>query len=164
MNIRKKVVLIPGASGGIGRATVQLFFENGWTVIGVYRQYFGEDFPKDGLFIQSDISEPGDIDFVFSQIKDYSSVLDAIVNNAAIQVAKPLLEISCEDWDQVMAANLRSVFLGLKLAHPLIKAAGGGAIVNVSSIHAVATSANISAYAASKGGLLARTGAMACEF
>ena len=72
MNIHKKVVLITGASGGIGRATVQLFFENGWTVIGVDRQKFGEDFPKDGLFIQSDISEPGDIDFIFSQIKDNS--------------------------------------------------------------------------------------------
>ena len=63
-----------------------------------------------------------------------------------------------------MAANLRSVFLGLKLAHPFIKAAGGGAIVNVSSVHAIATSANISAYAASKGGLLALTREMAIEF
>jgi NAD(P)-dependent dehydrogenase (short-subunit alcohol dehydrogenase family) len=63
-----------------------------------------------------------------------------------------------------MASNLRSVFLGVKLAHPLLKAAGGGAIVNVSSVHAVATSANIAAYAASKGGLLALTRAMAIEF
>jgi len=64
----------------------------------------------------------------------------------------------------VMASNLRSVFLGAKLAYPLLKAAGGGAIVNVSSVHAVATSANIAAYAASKGGLLALTRAMAIEF
>ena len=63
-----------------------------------------------------------------------------------------------------MASNLRSVFLGIKLAHPLFKAAGGGAIVNVSSVHAVATSANIAAYAASKGGLLALTRATAIEF
>ena len=69
-----------------------------------------------------------------------------------------------EEWDAVMASNLRSVFLGVKLAHPLFKAAGGGAIVNVSSVHAVATSANIAAYAASKGGLLALTRAMAIEF
>ena len=64
----------------------------------------------------------------------------------------------------VMASNLRSVFLGAKLAYPLLKAEGGGAIVNVSSVHAVATSANIAAYAASKGGLLALTRAMAIEF
>jgi NAD(P)-dependent dehydrogenase (short-subunit alcohol dehydrogenase family) len=54
--------------------------------------------------------------------------------------------------------------LGIKLAHPLLKAAGGGAIVNVSSVHAIATSANIAAYAASKGGLLALTRAVAIEF
>jgi NAD(P)-dependent dehydrogenase (short-subunit alcohol dehydrogenase family) len=63
-----------------------------------------------------------------------------------------------------MASNLRSVFLGSKLAYPLLKSDGGGAIVIVSSVHAVATSANIAAYAASKGGLLALTRAMAIEF
>jgi glucose 1-dehydrogenase len=64
----------------------------------------------------------------------------------------------------VIASNLRSVFLSVKLAYPLFRAAGGGAIVNVSSVHAVATSANIAAYAASKGGLLALTRAVAIEF
>jgi NAD(P)-dependent dehydrogenase (short-subunit alcohol dehydrogenase family) len=59
---------------------------------------------------------------------------------------------------------LRSVFLSAKLAHPLLKARGGGAIVNVSSVHAVATSKDIAAYAASKGGMLALTRAMAIEF
>ena len=152
MKNRKKVVLITGASGGIGRATVQLFNEKGWSVIGVDRNEFGIDFPEDGLFIRSDISEPGDIEFIFEKTQKFSELLDVVINNAAVQIAKPLLEISCDEWDLTMASNLRSVFLGVKLAHPLIKAAGGGAIVNVSSIHAVATSANISAYAASKGG------------
>ena len=161
---RKKVVMITGASGGIGRAAVQLFNEKGWWVIGVDRQEFGNDFPEDGLFILSDISEPKDIEFIFERTQEYSKILNAVVNNAAVQIAKPLLQISCDEWDQTMASNLRSVFLTVKLAHPLIKAAGGGAIVNVSSIHAVATSANISAYAASKGGLLALTRAMAIEF
>jgi glucose 1-dehydrogenase len=81
-----------------------------------------------------------------------------------MQISKPLLQTSVEEWDAVMASNLRSVFLSVKLAHPLFKAGGGGAIVNVSSVHAVATSANIAAYAASKGGLLALTRAMAIEF
>ena len=81
-----------------------------------------------------------------------------------MQVAKPLLETTVEEWDAIMASNLRSVFLGARLAYPLLKQAGGGAIINVSSVHAVATSANIAAYAASKGGLLALTRAMAIEF
>ncbi len=87
-----------------------------------------------------------------------------MVNNAAVQVNKPLVQTSVEEWDMVMASNLRSVFLGTRLAHPLLKAQGGGAIVNVSSVHAVATSVGVSAYAASKGGLLALTRAMAIEF
>jgi glucose 1-dehydrogenase len=81
-----------------------------------------------------------------------------------MQVSRPILETTIEEWDMVMASNLRSVFLGAKLSYPLLKAKGGGAIVNVSSVHAVATSTNIAAYAASKGGLLALTRAMAIEF
>lgn len=160
----KKVVLVTGAAGGIGRATVGLFHDKDWLVIGVDRQEFGGGFPEDGLFIRSDISEPGDIKEIYNRSAGFSQVLHAIVNNAAVQVSKPILETSAQEWDLTMASNLRSVFLGAKLAHPLLKAAGGGAIVNVSSVHAIATSANISAYAASKGGLLALTRAMAIEF
>ena len=159
-----RLMLITGAAGGIGRATVKVFSEKGWRVIGVDRATFGDDFPQNGLFIQSDISDPADLEFIYERARSFSPTLDAIVNNAAVQIAKPLLQTSVEEWDAVMASNLRSVFLGARLAHPLLKASGGGAIVNVSSVHAVATSANISAYAASKGGLLALTRAMAIEF
>jgi NAD(P)-dependent dehydrogenase (short-subunit alcohol dehydrogenase family) len=166
-----KTILITGAAGGIGRATVALFAEKGWKVIGVDRAPFdqaqgkplGEGFPKSGLFIQSDISHPEDMHAIFEKAHAFTDSLDALVNNAAVQVAKPILETSVEEWDAVMASNLRSVFLGAKLAYPLLKARGG-AIVNVSSVHAVQTSANIAAYAASKGGLLALTRAMAIEF
>ncbi len=159
-----RIALVTGAAGGIGRATIQLFADKGWRVIGVDRAPFGDSFPENGLFIQSDISVGENLDIIFQQAQAYTGSLSALVNNAALQVAKPLLETSVADWDAVMASNLRSVFLGIKLAHPLLKAAGGGAIVNVSSVHAVATSANIAAYAASKGGLLALTRAIAIEF
>ncbi len=159
-----KTILITGAAGGIGRATVNIFTEKGWRVIGVDRAEFGEGFPKNGLFIRSDISHPEDIHSIFEQANAFTDSLDALVNNAAMQIAKPLIETTVEEWDAVMAANLRSVFLGVKLAHPLLKARGGAAVVNVSSVHAIQTSANIAAYAASKGGLLALTRAMAIEF
>jgi NAD(P)-dependent dehydrogenase (short-subunit alcohol dehydrogenase family) len=100
---------------------------------------------------------------IFEQAHAFTNTLDALVNNAALQIAKPLIETTVDEWDAVMAANLRSVFLGVKLAHPLLKARGGAAVVNVSSVHAIQTSANIAAYAASKGGLLALTRAMAIE-
>ncbi len=159
-----RTMLMTGAAGGIGRATIRVFAEAGWRVIGVDRAEFGDTFPKEGLFIRADISNPDDLHAIYEQARAYTSTLNAVINSAAIQVARPLLETSVEEWDMVMASNLRSVFLGAKLAHPLLKAAGGGAIVNVSSVHAVATSANIAAYAASKGGLLALTRAMAIEF
>src|SRR5512133_2880117 len=160
----QKAVLITGAGGGIGRATVHHFAAKGWRVIGEDRLEFGEDFPKDGRFIQADISHPESTEQIFEQARAFHPTLDALVNNAAVQIAKPLVETTVEEWDAVMASNLRSVFLFVKLAHPLMKAAGGGAIVNVSSVHAIQTSANIAAYAASKGGLLALTRAMAIEF
>ena len=172
MSVEKetRILLITGAAGGIGRATVAVFAEKGWKVIGVDRLPKYEEFPVDGLYIQADISLPEQIKAIYEQVFAFTDRLDAVVNNAAVQIAKPLLDTTAEEWDMVMASNLRSVFLGAKLAHPLLakhasrKAQGGGAIVNVSSVHAVATSADIAAYAASKGGLLALTRAMAIEF
>ncbi|HUV92716.1 MAG TPA: SDR family oxidoreductase [Anaerolineales bacterium] len=163
-HLSSRTMLITGAAGGIGRATVKLFADKGWRVIGVDRATFGEPFPDNGLFIQSDISIGENLESIFSQARAFTETLHALVNNAALQIAKPILETTVEEWDSVMASNLRSVFLGIKLAHPLLKAAGGGAIVNVSSVHAIATSADIAAYAASKGGLLALTRAVAIEF
>ncbi len=160
----KKTMLITGAAGGIGQATVKLFSQKGWCVIGVDRKPFVEDFPADGLFIRADISDPEEVASIFDHAKGFTDTLNALINNAAYQVVKPLLETTVEEWDAVMASNLRSVFLAAKLAFPLLEAHGGGAIVNVSSVHAVATSKNIAAYAASKGGLLALTRAMAIEF
>ena len=163
MTVGSKVVLITGAAGGIGRASVALFSEKTWRVIGVDRAAFGDGFPGNGLFIQSDISLPEDMQAIFGKVQAFADALDALVNNAAVQVAKPLMETTVEEWEAVMAANLRSVFLGVKLAQPLLKV-HGGAIINVSSVHAIQTSANIAAYAASKGGMLALTRAMAIEF
>jgi glucose 1-dehydrogenase len=160
----QRVLLVTGAAGGIGRATVKVFTAAGWKVIGVDRKDFGEGFPLDGFFFQADISKPEDIHIIYEKVGSFTATLDAVVNNAAVQVAKPILDTSVEEWDSVMANNLRPAFLISKLAHPMLKASGHGAIVNVSSVHAVQTSNNIAAYAASKGGLLALTRAMAIEF
>lgn len=159
-----RTMLITGAAGGIGRATVKVFADHGWRVFGVDRQPKYDEFPTNGVYIQADISLPEQLESIYDKVMAETDKLDAVVNNAAVQIAKPLIETTAEEWDLVLASNLRSVFLGAKLAYPLLKARGGGAIVNTSSVHAVATSANIAAYAASKGGLLALTRAMAIEF
>jgi NAD(P)-dependent dehydrogenase (short-subunit alcohol dehydrogenase family) len=163
MSEKKRIVLITGANGGIGRATVKEFFRVGWRVIGVDRNAFDSNFPEDGLFVQTDISDPKNVEDLFEQVAGDTPSLHALVNNAAIQIAKPLLETSLEEWDALMDINLRAIFYSVQRAYPLLKAVGG-AVVNVSSVHAVATSADIASYAASKGALLALTRAMAIEF
>jgi glucose 1-dehydrogenase len=160
----QRTALVTGAAGGIGRATVDLFAQRRWNVIGVDRCDFGGPFPANGRFVRADVSSMDGVEEVFNQVATFTESLEAVVNNAAVQISRPILDTTIEDWDLVMRSNLRSVFLSAKMAYPLLKARGGGAIINVSSVHAVATSANIAAYAASKGGLLALTRAMAIEF
>lgn len=162
--MKKKTVLITGAAGGIGRAAVKHFSEKGWMVIGIDRSPFPDPFPRDGLIIQGDVSSPEDWERIILELEGFTDHLDAVVNNAAVQITKPLLETTIAEWDQVMNTNLRSVFLCIKSVYPLLKAQNGGAVINVSSIHAIATSKDIASYAASKGGLLALTRAMAIEF
>ncbi len=157
----QRVALITGVAGGIGRATATVFADAGWYVVGVDRQKT-EDLPNVNSFIQADISEPDAPQNIFDQITNNEGRLDALVNNAGIQICKPLIETTPEEWDAIMASNVRSVYLSVRQAYPLLKAQGG-AIVNISSVHAVATSAGIAAYAASKGALLALTRAMALE-
>lgn len=158
----RRVALITGAAGGIGQAAVSAFLEAGWDVGAVDRR------PLDGVSgsarsYRVDVSRPDGVRRLFEEVGRDFGRLDALVNNAAIPSGKPLLEMSVEEWDEVMASNLRSAFLTVRQGHGLLRM-GGGAIVHVSSVHAVATSSYIAAYAASKGGLVALTRAMAIEF
>ncbi len=159
--IAQRVALITGAAGGIGRATCRVFADNNWQVIGVDRRH--ETVEGAHHFLAHDISDPDAPAGIFSFVREKFGKLDALVNNAAMQICKPIVETTAEEWDQVMASNIRSVFLSAKEAHPLLKETRGS-IINVSSVHAMATSKNIAAYAASKGALSAFTRSLALEF
>lgn len=161
--MNERFVVITGAAGGIGRAVGEYFSRKDWIVIGIDRNEIQRGFPENGFFIQADVSVENDWQKIKGTITEKTDYLDAVINNAAIQITKPIVDTSVEEWDQVINANLRSVFLSVKMLHPLLKAGNGGAIVNVSSVHAVATSKDIAAYAASKGGMLALTRALAIE-
>lgn len=156
-----KVALITGVAGGIGHATAAVFRAEDWHVIGVDKNPEAEPAEVDH-FIHADISEVEASQQIFREIHEREGQIDALINNAAIQIAKPLVETEPDEWDAVMASNLRSVYLGIRHAYPLMKGRHA-AIINVSSVHAIATSANIASYAASKGALLALTRALAIE-
>lgn len=157
----QRTVLITGAAGGIGYAAAAAFKAAGWAVCGVDRQP-DPQLPAMQQYLTVDVADPAQVKFAVEQVQHLWGPLDALVNNAAVQICKPVVDMTVADWDLTLNVNLRAAFLFSQAAHPLLKAAQGS-IVNVSSVHAVATSANIAAYAASKGGLSAFTRALAIE-
>lgn len=157
-----KVVLITGVAGGIGYATAQRFKQNGWSIVGI-DCVNTLDLPEIDDYIDADLADPQAIQAAIAQVEQQFGQLHSLVNNAAIQICKPALEMTVTEWDRIMSVNVRAAFLLAQVAHPLLKRTAGS-IVNVSSVHAVVTSTNIAAYATSKGALLALTRALAIEF
>jgi glucose 1-dehydrogenase len=148
-----RVAVVTGAAGGIGAATCDALREQGWRVIAVDRKPIEHEDA-----IQLDVSAADEVASTFASLER----VDGLVNNAAIQLKKSLVDTTVEEWDGVWASNLRSAFVCLKALTPQL-AARGGAVVNVSSVHALASSSSATAYAASKGGLVAFTRAAAIE-
>ena len=156
-----RVALVTGVGGGIGSATAASFTNAGWYVVGTdVRDVPGSsDF---AFFACCDVSKEGDVADLVSEVERRFGRLDTVVNNAAIEIAKPIIETTLQEWDTLMAVNVRAAYITTRKAYPLL-AASRGSIVNVSSVHAIATSSNIACYAASKGALLALSRALAIE-
>lgn len=155
-----KTVVVTGACGGIGRAAVDAFRRAGWLVIGVDRDERADDLDVDE-FIRADLSTADGVAQVRRELTHIDR-LDALVNNAAVQINRPLVETSDDEWGHVMNTNVRAAFQMIREFHPALSAARG-AVVNVSSVHAVATSMNVAVYAISKGALGALTRSAALE-
>jgi NAD(P)-dependent dehydrogenase (short-subunit alcohol dehydrogenase family) len=153
-------VLITGVCGGVGRATAALFRADGWSTVGVDRRDPTDDLEIDD-FVKLDMASE-DVSHAIADIAARADRLDALVNNAALQIEKRLVDTDSASWDEVLATNVRGPFLATKGATEALRLARGS-VVNVSSVHAVATSSGVAAYAASKGGLAAFTRAAALE-
>jgi NAD(P)-dependent dehydrogenase (short-subunit alcohol dehydrogenase family) len=159
--------IVTGAASGIGLATAQLLSGNGATVLGLDRSedagasanVFAEG---NNPYRKCDLSVPEEIEKVFAEFK--TSKLAALFNVAGLPTnGLGIEETSVSDWDRIINVNLRAVFLTAKYSLPLFKNNGGGAIVNVSSVHAYSTMKNHAAYAASKGGMNSLTTELAIE-
>ena len=154
------VVLVTGVAGWIGRAAARRFAGHGWTVIGADIKAAE---PMGGVEVETaDMSNDAEVRTVIKRIADTHGRLDAIINSASVRVERPFLETSIDEWDITMAVNVKAAVLTIKHGHSLL-AKDGGSIVNVSSVHAKATSMNLAAYATSKGALVAMTRALAIE-
>lgn len=158
-----KVVLVTGAGGGIGLATIKrIAQEGGTTVAGILNESQRsviEGF--DGVIL--DVRSEQGWDDALAHVEQMHGGLDVLVNNAGISPTGTAEETSWELWDEVMAINLKGTFLGCKKAIPLIRKRGGGAIVNLASINAIRGNNRLVAYAATKGGVLAMTMSLALD-
>jgi NAD(P)-dependent dehydrogenase (short-subunit alcohol dehydrogenase family) len=150
-------VVITGAAGGIGRACVEMFQAEGAHVTGV-------DIASHSVadeHVVLDLSDAQCGEDLARSIGDRR--VDILVNNAAYVDYATALATETATWDRTMAVNLRAPFLVAKSLHPRLQAVGGS-VVNISSVHALATSPEIAAYAAAKGGLVSLTRALALEW
>ena len=100
----KRVVLITGASGGIGRATARLFADQGWCVVGVAHNQMDTVAGVRHL-ICADVSDATAWQHIFDEIHDKEGSMDALINNAALQICKPLIETTPEEWDAAFEGN-----------------------------------------------------------
>lgn len=171
MHLEGKTALITGAASGIGRATALLFAREGATVSVVDLdeddgRAVAQEIAEGGgraIFVRCDVSRAGDCRRAVQQTVDELGSLDILFNNAGIIRRTTVLDITEEEWDRVMAVNVKSIFLLSKCAIPVMARAGGGVIINTGSGWGLAGGRNAVSYCASKGAVVNMTRAMALD-
>jgi NAD(P)-dependent dehydrogenase (short-subunit alcohol dehydrogenase family) len=167
-----KVVVITGGGSGIGQGTALLFAREkscvaviDWNdsqaqeTLNLIQQAGGQ-----ALFIKADVSSNAQVQHAVKQIEERYGRIDVLLANAAVQINKPLSQTTEEDWDRTLDVNLKGAFLCCKHVIPVMQKQKQGCIVISSSGHAFQTYPNYTAYAATKGGLVAfmRAAALDC--
>lgn len=158
-----KVVLVTGGGSGIGRAACLRFGQEGGRVVVADRDEQGgqetvqiiEKAGGQALFAKTDVSDSAQVRAAIQAAVDQWGKIDVIVNDAAMMTFQPILDLPEDAWDKVQAVNMRSVFLFCKYGVPHMPQ--GGAIVNISSVHAHETTKNVVPYSSSKGAMEAFT-------
>jgi NAD(P)-dependent dehydrogenase (short-subunit alcohol dehydrogenase family) len=169
--IAGKCAIITGGASGIGRATVELFCEEGaMVVIADIDQIAGQALAEavnaaggEALFVPCDVTQAADCQKVVQAAVEHYGRLDILFNNAGVIRRSDVLGTSEEEWDLVMDVNAKSVFLMSRYAVPVMAAAGGGVIINSGSGWGLKGGSMALAYCASKAAVVNMTRAMAID-
>jgi NAD(P)-dependent dehydrogenase (short-subunit alcohol dehydrogenase family) len=166
-----KVALITGAGAGIGAGIAERFSEAGASVVifdvngesaAEMSRKFDQIRPGRSLALQGDVSKEDEVKAAVEKTAAKFGTVDILVNNAGIDVSGLAPEMSSSEWDRVLNVNLKGAFLFSKYVIPHMRG-HGGAIVNISSVHALVSNEGYAAYDASKAGMLAMTRTLALD-
>ncbi len=166
-----RVAVVTGGAYGIGRGIAEEFARKGDHVVIADRDAERVTSlasslklpPAKALFVRTDVRIERQIQELMAAAFEAFGRIDVLCNNAGIESYKRPEEYTIDDWTAIHDTNLRGAFLCTKYAYPFLKKAGG-AIINISSVQALANESSVSVYAASKAGLLGLTRAMALDF
>jgi 3(or 17)beta-hydroxysteroid dehydrogenase len=168
--VSDKVAIVTGGASGIGAATVRLLAAEGAAVVAAdVNRELGEELVKElggrTSFARHDVADEASWVRLIADTEARYGKLDVLVNNAGIIVVASVEETTLEQWRRIHAVNSDGVFLGCKHAIPAMRRAGGGSIVNVSSLAALRGTPIFAAYSASKGAVatLTKTVALHCR-
>ena len=161
MRLAGRVAIVTGGAQGLGRACVERFLADGAKVVigdvnGAELSATAEALDRDDalLAVPADVTRRADVEaLVAAAVKRFGRI-DVMLNNAGIARNQPFLDITDQDFDQVLGVNLRGAFFGVQTAaRQMVAQGGGGVILNMSSINALLANPNIATYAISKGGM-----------
>ncbi|MGG5888944.1 SDR family oxidoreductase [Falsiroseomonas sp. HC035] len=155
MPASQRVALVTGAARGIGAAIVARLRRDGWAVVGA--DCHAAPGPR---HVIADVADEAGVAALVADIRTREGRLDALVSNAGFMIRKPLRDLSLAEWSSVLGTNLTASFLLVRAAEDLLRAARGS-VVTVASTRGHQSEPDTESYAASKGGLLALTHAMA---
>lgn len=172
LQLDEKVAIITGAGSGIGQASAILFAEQGARVVVVdWNTATGDETVTtirqnghEAIFCHADVSQAAEAEKMIQAALQRYGRLDALLNNAAIQILGRLADTSEQDWDRLHQVNLKGVFLGCKYAIPAMISTGGGSIINMASVLGFVGDPDLAAYCAAKGGVIALTKATALSY
>jgi 2-deoxy-D-gluconate 3-dehydrogenase len=168
-DLKGKAALVTGGNGGIG-----LGMARGLAAAGARVAIAGRDMAKNAaalkslnehcISIKADLADESECRGMVNQAAEKLGRLDILVNNAGMNIRKPPQDLPLEAWHQVMNTNLTSAFVAAQAAYPHLKRAGGGKVINTGSMMSIFGAAYLAPYAASKGGIVQLTKALACAW